>query len=137
MEILEPGIGRGGEGRRQTGHEFRSRMFRLDPIQNFGVWAVAFYRGYQCSFLSSRMRKKDVPCTICSVQLLSLRGQCDDIRSNAGSNSVGGFLWKRIQKCTPKVDGFPKVTRERMVAQRELRPTVKCSPHCPSSGHQC
>ena len=65
MEIFESRLRRGGEGRGHAGHELRSRVFRLDPVQNFGVRAVTFHRGYQCGLLSVRMRKEDVSNARC------------------------------------------------------------------------
>ena len=65
MKILEARIGRGGEGKRYVGHELGSCVFRMDPVHNFGVWAVAFHGWYQCSFLPIRMRKEDVSNARC------------------------------------------------------------------------
>jgi len=70
VKILEAGIGRGSEGRRHTGGELGSRVLRLDPVQKFGVQAVAFHRWYQCGSLSIRMRKEDVSDARCQVQPL-------------------------------------------------------------------
>ena len=133
MKILEAGIGRSREGGRYIGHEFGSGVFRLDPFQNFGVWALPLYRGHQCGFRSIRMRKEDVSDAKCYVQLLSRREDHKDIRSSASPNSVREFLWEGTQKCAPKVDGFPKATHERIFAHGELRLTARCSPHCRNS----
>jgi len=91
---------------------------------------VAFYRRHQCGFRSIRMRKEDMSDAICHIQLLSRREDHIDIRSSASPNSVREFLWEGTQKCTPKVDGFPKATHERIFAHEELRLTAGCSPHC-------
>ena len=60
MKILEVRIGRCDKGRRYARHELRSRVSRLDPVQNLGILTVAFHRGHQYGFLSIRMRKEDV-----------------------------------------------------------------------------
>lgn len=96
MKILEVGIGRGSERGRYAGHELGSRVFRLDPFQNFGVWAMALYRGHQCGSLSIRMGKEYMTDAECYVQLLSRREDHNDIRSGAGPDSVREFLWEGI-----------------------------------------
>ena len=120
MKILEARIGRGSEGRRHPGGELGSRVLGLDPVQHFGVWAVAFHRWYQCGFLSIRMRKEDVSNARSQVQLLSRGDDRNDIRSGTGPDSVREFLWERIQEYTPKVDGFPELIHERIFVQGEL-----------------
>lgn len=120
MEILEAGIGRGSEGRRHTGGELGSRVLRLDPVQKFGVRAVAFHRWYQCGSLSMRMRKEDVSDARYQVQPLSLRDDRNDIRSGTGPDSVREFLWERIQEYTPKVKRFPEPIHERIFTQEGL-----------------
>ena len=136
MEILEPRFGRGGEGRRYTGYELGSRVFRLDPVQDFGVWAMTFHGGHQCGSSSLGMREEDVPDAEYQLQSRTQRGGRNDIRSGAGPGSIRGFLGEMIQEYASKVDGFPEPIREWMFAQDELGPTAKCSPHYQSSDHQ-
>ena len=60
MEVLKRGFRRGDNGR-YAGHELKSRVPGLEPVQNFGVWAMTLDWGYQCRSLPVRVRKEDVP----------------------------------------------------------------------------
>ena len=60
MKVLEVTIERGSERRRYARRKLGSRVFRLDPVQNFGVRPVAFHWRHQRGFPPIEMRKDNV-----------------------------------------------------------------------------